>query len=220
MDGTVELSIDFDDLSNTGTADHDDIDFDLSTPRDRTAGSDLELPSSDPQPQEYQRGRIPSIVITEPSCANLENLGESDHQVVVDDDDDNDNHENQTQTVDEVKSEIETSDTVQEQSEHLDDINPKCENEPENSTSNIDNNQATGTDGSEGVKHSEDTDKQGMNVDSVADTDKLNDSAGFKQENVSNMIDDLHNTGPDKDDDGIADDIEVMFNHTRINYMP
>ncbi|XP_053407791.1 msx2-interacting protein-like [Mercenaria mercenaria] len=76
MDGTVDISVDFDDR----TADHDEIDFDISTPRDQPEVSDLDLPN-DPHSLVEQHSEIPSIVITEPSSVNLKDLEESDNDV-------------------------------------------------------------------------------------------------------------------------------------------
>ncbi|XP_060587422.1 uncharacterized protein LOC132742945 [Ruditapes philippinarum] len=209
MDGTVELSTEFDNLDDTGTADHDDIDFDLSTPRDQPAFSDIELPK-DIQPSGNQRGRIPSIVITEPSCANLVSLGESNKDV-------NDDEIKSKANVDEseAKSGEESSDIVKEQPDNLfDDSNGKNENEPEKSASDINKSQdEERNEHHEDVKQVEVTDKYEIDVtgDKTEDLNMLSgDTDGFKQEkNVSQMIDQLHRTGADKQEDEVEKEVDV-----------
>lgn len=70
----MDSSLDFDDVISPRTADHDDIDFDISTPRDcPTTNLQHEFHSSAEHSSE-----IPSIVITEPSSANLIDLDDSE----------------------------------------------------------------------------------------------------------------------------------------------
>lgn len=76
----MDSSLDFDDVTSPRTADHDDIDFDISTPRDcPTTNLPHEFHSTE------HASEIPSIVITEPSCANLVDLDdfEPKNQAVV-----------------------------------------------------------------------------------------------------------------------------------------
>lgn len=69
----MDISAIFDDVTSPGTADCDDIDFDINTPRDSisaNASSDLHNYIG----HQSEHNEIPSIVITEPSSANLADL--------------------------------------------------------------------------------------------------------------------------------------------------